>query len=120
MNWVSRILQSLVITALKSDSIDQQLQVMSQHCRQRNQWLIEALEANGLSIPSPVEDVNLWVPVSGDPQASAYELSKRGWLVRPGSQFYINGKALGLRVTTTKLSQELALQLAKDIVQARN
>ncbi|NVD08928.1 aminotransferase class I/II-fold pyridoxal phosphate-dependent enzyme [Vibrio sp. JPW-9-11-11] len=120
MNWVSRILQSLVITALKSDSIDQQLQVMSQHCRQRNQWLIEALEANGLSIPGPVEGVNLWVPVNGDPQASAYELSKRGWLVRPGNQFDIDGKALGLRVTTTKLSQELALQLAKDIALAQN
>lgn len=119
MTWVSRILQTLVITALKSDSVRHQLQEMSEQCRQKNQWLIDALEANGLSISGPIEGVNLWIPVNSDPKESAYELSKFGWLVRPGSQFNIDGNALGIRVTTTKLNQELALQLAKDIVAAR-
>ncbi|MDA0116492.1 aminotransferase class I/II-fold pyridoxal phosphate-dependent enzyme [Vibrio sp. T11.5] len=117
MNWVSRILQSLVICALTSKNVVQRLHSMSEDCRQRNQWLIEALEVHGISIVGPVEGVNLWVPVNGDPQARAYELSKRGWLVRPGGQFDIDGKAMGLRITTTKLDQELASQLAQDIAQ---
>lgn len=70
------------------------------------------------SISGPVEGVNVWIPVKNEPHQVAYELSKYGWLVRPGSQFDIDGKALGVRVTTTKLSEELASQLAKDIVSA--
>lgn len=116
MNWVSRILQSLVITALKSELVAKQLSTTRQQCQQRNQWLIKALAENGLSISEPVEGVNVWIPVKNEPQQVAYELSKYGWLVRPGSQFDIDGKALGIRVTTTKLSEELASQLAKDIV----
>lgn len=116
MNWVSRILQSLVITALQSERVRQQLHEMSHRCRQKNQWLIEALEERGVPMPRAVDGVNVWVPVNGDPQTTAYELSKKGWLVRPGSQFDIDGQALGIRITTAKMNQEHILQLANDIV----
>ncbi|PKF81437.1 transcriptional regulator PtsJ [Vibrio sp. vnigr-6D03] len=116
MTWVSRILQSMVLTALQSKSVQKQLVDTSEMCRQSRLWLIQALAKHGLSIREDIEGVNVWVPVKGDSQACAYELSKLGWLVRPGSLYDIDSQSKGLRITTVKLDKQQAQQLAKDIV----
>ncbi|MBD1557839.1 aminotransferase class I/II-fold pyridoxal phosphate-dependent enzyme [Vibrio sp. S9_S30] len=116
MTWVSRILQSLVFTALQSDTVQKQLVDTSEKCRQSRQWLIQALAKYGLTVPEDSDGVNVWVPVKGDSQACAYELSKLGWLVRPGSLYDIDSLSNGLRITTVKLDEQQAQKLAKDIV----
>ncbi|CCN70110.1 aminotransferase class I/II-fold pyridoxal phosphate-dependent enzyme [Vibrio nigripulchritudo] len=116
MTWVSRVLQAMVFTALQSETVQKQLTDTSEKCRQSRLWLIHALAKNGLSVSEDIEGVNVWVPVNGDSQGAAYELSKMGWLVRPGSLYDIDGQSKGLRITTVKLDEEQAQRLAEDIV----
>ncbi|WP_070969492.1 aminotransferase class I/II-fold pyridoxal phosphate-dependent enzyme [Vibrio sonorensis] len=115
MTWVSRVLQAMVVTALASNTVERQLKKAATECKESLHLLIDALNNRGFKLSYMTEGVNLWVPVKGEAQACAYELSKLGWLVRPGNMFDVDHQSSGLRITTVKLDKALAEQLAEDI-----
>ena len=85
MSWVSRILQSLVLTCLTSDSVRQLLSDAKHNCASRREMLKVALAQQGIATNPNTDGLNVWISVSHDCRAVAYELSKKGWLVRPGT-----------------------------------
>jgi DNA-binding transcriptional MocR family regulator len=50
-----------------------------------------------------------------DAREVAYDLAKRGWLVRHGNAFDVQRESRALRITVSKLTDKLILQLAQDI-----
>lgn len=117
MSWVSRILQSLVLTCLTSDQIQRQLGETKRLCHQNRNALIRALQEHGVDASASKDGLNLWVPVNRESQAAAYELSKLGWLVRPGEQFDIQQNSNFVRITIAKLDADTVEKLARDLAQ---
>ncbi|GAB3025273.1 aminotransferase class I/II-fold pyridoxal phosphate-dependent enzyme [Bowmanella dokdonensis] len=115
MSWVSRVLQSLVHTCLTSDTVQVHLAEVRGLCAKRRNMLIEALAGQGIHCPMTSDGLNVWVPVNGPSQAAAYELSRRGWLVRPGSAFDINQQSQAIRVSLQNLDEDKAGRFAKDL-----
>ena len=61
------------------------------------------------------DGLNVWVMVGGDSQAAAYELSRKGWLVRPGSSFDIHYASQAIRVSVQNLERDTAQKFAADV-----
>ncbi|GAA0370828.1 transcriptional regulator PtsJ [Bowmanella denitrificans] len=119
MSWVSRVLQAMVLTCLTDKSVQAKLADTKLQCARQRNFLLEALAAHGVSCPMTIDGLNVWVPVKGNSQAAAYELSRKGWLVRPGTSFDINQESQGLRVSIQNINQEIAIRFAKDLASIR-
>lgn len=115
MSWVSRILQSLVHTCLTTESFLQGLHQAKINCESRRNILIKALAKNGITSPKIVDGLNVWIPVGGNCQAAAYGLSRKGWLVRPGSSFDIYQKSQAIRVSVQNMEVATAEKFAADL-----
>lgn len=122
MSWVSRVLQSLVHRCLVSDTVAQQLAAAKVNCAQRRQALILALKDVGIDVTYSEDGLNVWVPLqrgrgysAADSQTVAYELSKKGWLVRPGRSFDIQQTSQALRVSVQKVDTDIAQRFAADL-----
>lgn len=115
MSWVSRILQSLVLTCLTQDTFKHQLALAKQDCMQRRNHILKALVAQNIAVNEHTEGLNIWVPVGAESQAVAWSLSKKGWLVRPGSTFDIDSESQAIRVSIQNLDQGNIQQFVHDI-----
>ncbi|WP_088329340.1 aminotransferase class I/II-fold pyridoxal phosphate-dependent enzyme [Lacimicrobium sp. SS2-24] len=115
MSWVSRVLQSLVYTCLTHAHFKQQREQAKKNCAYRRNLLINALTKHGIAPGPTVDGLNVWVPVGGDCHAVAFALSRKGWLVRPGSAFDISHTSGALRVSVQKMDAPTAEQFAQDI-----
>lgn len=115
MSWVSRVLQSLVHTCLTSKEVQSHLEQSRRNCALRRNMLIDALARQEIDVSNTKDGLNVWVPVTGDSQAVAYELSRKGWLVRPGSSFDIEQESHALRVSVQNLEEESARLFARDL-----
>ena len=115
MSWVSRVLQSIVYTCLSEKAFQQQLEQARQNCAHTRNHLIKALADNGIQADKTKDGLNVWVPVNGDCQAASYALSRKGWLVRPGSSFDIEQKSNALRISIQKLDEATARKFAEDM-----
>lgn len=115
MSWVSRVLQSLVFTCLTNKVFQQHLNQAKNNCAHRRIALLNALAENGLAVAEGTDGLNVWVPVGVDCQKAAYELSRKGWLVRPGIAFDIDSSSQAIRVSVQNLEKSSAQKFAKDV-----
>ncbi|WP_102795876.1 aminotransferase class I/II-fold pyridoxal phosphate-dependent enzyme [Bowmanella denitrificans] len=119
MSWVSRVLQAMVLTCLTDQAVQDKLADTKLQCARQRNFLLDALAAYGVACPMTIDGLNVWVPVTGNSQAAAYELSRKGWLVRPGTSFDINQESQGLRVSIPNLEQDIAQRFARDLANIR-
>lgn len=104
MSWVSRILQAFAYTCLTSADVQQLLHNAKEDYRELRTLAIEQLALLGVDATRSKDGLNIWIPCPTESKLMAYELSKLGWLVRPGSSFVIDTQACGVRVSMQKLT----------------
>jgi DNA-binding transcriptional MocR family regulator len=115
MTWVSHILQAIVGACLASTDVRQRLDLArSEYARRRNE-LCHALRDHGFDLPSAAEGFNVWVPLPMEAKDVAFALAKKGWLVRLGGGFHVQGDAQAIRVTASKLQDGQAQRFAEDL-----
>jgi len=120
MSWVSRVLQSFVYTCLTTKEFQQHLASARENCALRREVLLNTLKQHELSVNSVIDGLNVWLPVGKDSKAAAYELSRKGWLVRPGDSFDINQESQAIRVSVQNLEPDTAEQFAQDVAAMLN
>ncbi len=116
MSWVSRVLQSLVYTCLTTKEFQQHLQTAKDNCAHRRNLLLNALAERGIDTGMTNDGLNVWITV-GDCQAVVYQLSRKGWLVRPGSSFDIELASQAIRVSVQKIEATSAQKFAEDLAE---
>ncbi|THF65571.1 transcriptional regulator PtsJ [Pseudothauera nasutitermitis] len=114
MTWVSHILQAIVAAGLESDDVRRQMDEARDDYARRRAMLRAALLAHGIDAPAG-GGFNLWIPLPKDARDVGYALAKRGWLVRLGSAFDVQGESRALRVTVSRLEEDLARRFARDL-----
>lgn len=115
MSWVSRVLQSMVYTCLTNSDLQNQLVAAKKNCFERRTLLLTALLENGIDVSPASDGLNLWIYTQSDCEKVAWQLSRKGWLVRPGSTFDILRRSRALRVSVTNFEAVSARRFAKDI-----
>lgn len=115
IGWVSHILQSIVLRCLEDEAVRRQVCDAGADYRARHAALREALEARGIDAGPACEGLNLWITVDRDGKDIAFELAKRGWLVRSSEAFDVQATSQAIRVTTAVLDAALVERLADDI-----
>lgn len=117
MSWVSRVLQSLVYTCLTNSVFQEQLKEAKQNCFHRRNCLLMALSEHNIDVVKTTDGLNVWVPVGGDCQAAAYALSRKGWLVRPGTSFDIDNVSHALRISVQNMDEETVGKFSRDLAE---
>lgn len=115
MTWVSHILQEIVAAGLGSESVRRQVETARASYAARRDALYQALRAQAITLPHPSGGLNVWIPVARDARDIAYAMAKKGWLVRLGSAYDVQGQSQAIRITISQLEQEQAQQLAADL-----
>jgi DNA-binding transcriptional MocR family regulator len=115
MSWVSRVLQSMVYTCLTEEPFKKRLSDMKAKCTHYRDMLIHALREQEITVNEATDGLNIWIPVGDDCQTVAYELSRKGWLVRPSKMFDIQEVSRAVRVSVPNLEQESTKQFARDL-----
>lgn len=111
-NWVSHLLQDAVGTCLSSPEVTAQIAQAREDYARRRDIMTVALARQGISVATPAEGLNLWLPLPGNSQATVLALARHGWLVRGGEPFGVQGPAHGLRVTVSTIDEADAQALA--------
>ena len=112
-NWVSHLLQDVVSACLSSPEVSAQIvQARADYARRRDS-LTMALARQGISVTTPAEGLNLWLPLPANSQAAVLELARHGWLVRGGESFGVQGQAHGLRITVSSIDEAGAEAFAR-------
>jgi len=115
MTWVSHILQAIVVACLTSEEVRQQLNGAREAYASRRKELRTALLAQEIDVSPSSGGLNVWVPLPKAEKDVAYALAKRGWLVRLGSAFDVQGECQAIRVTVSKLQDGQAQRFALDL-----
>ena len=115
MTWVSHILQAIVSACLTSNDVRKRLdKTRSEYTRRRDE-LSKALQAQGIDVTPASGGFNVWVRLHQDAKDVAYALAKKGWLVRLGSAFEVQGSVEAIRVTVSTLQDGQAQRFAEDL-----
>lgn len=114
-HWVSHLLQEAAAAVLGSDRQCARIAHAGQQYQQRLHTLQSALQARGVALPAAMEGLNLWLPLPADSTPQVLALAARGWHVRAGEVFAVDGPAHGLRITTARLGPVPARRLADDV-----
>lgn len=115
--WVSHLLQDLVMTCLNDDAFMASLTESRRHYRRQHEKLIAALARCGITHLTPGDGLNFWFPLEEPSQPVALRLAHAGWLVREGETFGIRAPSHGLRLSLATLSDEEINKLASDLCQ---
>ena len=115
--WVSHLLQDLVIACLNDDAFMASLTESRRHYRRQHEKLIAALARCGITHLTPGDGLNFWFPLEEPSQPVALRLAHAGWLVREGETFGIRAPSPGLRLSLATLSDEEINKLASDLCQ---
>ncbi|EOI3547187.1 transcriptional regulator PtsJ [Cronobacter dublinensis] len=107
-NWVSHILQDMVLATLQSAELSASIQQAKEIYHSRRKVLLSALADCGIEISSRHDGLNLWVPLRGQSAPVVMQMAQRGWLVRGGEAFGLSGDCNGLRITVSDLKEESA------------
>jgi len=114
-NWVSHLLQDMVEVTMSRPEVAKQIAQARKDYALRRTSLENALREQGIPCAAGGDGLNLWIPLATDDQAVALALAHRGWLVRHGDAFAVQGPARGLRVTISSIEAEQCRQIAQDI-----
>lgn len=115
--WVSHLLQDLVLACLNDDIFMASLTESRRHYRQQHEKLIAALARYGITHLKPGDGLNFWFPLAEPSQQAALRLARAGWLVREGEVFGIATPSHGLRLSLATLSDNEIHRLASDLYQ---
>ncbi|MGK3043069.1 transcriptional regulator PtsJ [Klebsiella michiganensis] len=115
--WVSHLLQDLVIACLNDNTFMASLAETRRHYRQQHEKLIAALASRGITHLTPGDGLNFWFPLEEPSQPVALRLAHAGWLVREGETFGIRAPSHGLRLSLATLSDNEMNKLANDLYQ---
>jgi len=115
--WVSHLLQDLVIACLNDDAFMASLTESRRHYRRQHEKLIAALARCGITHLTPGDGLNFWFPLEEPSQPVALRLAHAGWLVREVETFGIRAPSHGLRLSLATLSDEEINKLASDLCQ---
>lgn len=115
--WVSHLLQDLVIACLNDDAFMASLTESRRYYRRQHEKLIAALARCGITHLTPGDGLNFWFPLEEPSQPVALRLAHAGWLVREGETFGIRAPSHGLRLSLATLSDEEINKLASDLCQ---
>jgi len=118
MTWVSHILQGVVAGCLASEQVQRQVDAARAAYAARRDALYTALRTQGIALPRPAGGLNVWIPVEHDARDIAYAMAKKGWLVRLGSAYDVQGRSRAIRITVSNLEEGQAQQLARDLAAA--
>lgn len=124
--WVSHLLQRTVAALLSDAGVRAGLDAAAAHYADRNRAFLDRLRDAGLASPS-VDGLNIWVDLGVPSDAAAVELRRRGWIVRSGGMFRLNGAGTPgttgdgavdthLRLTVHELSDADMDRLVADLV----
>ena len=115
MTWVSHILQAIANAGLTSQDVRNRLNEARNDYTHRRNALCIALQALGINVASASDGLNVWVPLAKDAKDVAYALAQKGWLVRLGKAFEVQGQTQAIRVTISKLDSDQAQCFASDL-----
>lgn len=115
MTWVSHILQTIILRCLTSEATRGTVKEVGQRYGRNRQKLRELLNSEGIDSFKASDGFNVWISISGDPKDLALELAKRGWLVRVGSAYTVTESPNAIRVTVSRLTDDLAKAFVKDL-----
>jgi DNA-binding transcriptional MocR family regulator len=115
MTWVSHILQAIVASCLAYAGIRQQIDAAREEYAKNRKEMRTALEAQRINLPPASGGFNVWISLPRDEKGVAYALAKKGWLVRLGSAFDVQGQSQAIRVTVSKLREGQAQRFAQDL-----
>lgn len=115
--WVSHLLQDLVLACLNDNTFMTSLAESRRHYRQQHEKLIAALARCGITHLTPGDGLNFWFPLQEPSQQAALRLAHAGWLVRGGETFGIRAPSHGLRLSIATLSDDEINKLANDLCQ---
>ena len=114
VNWVSHLLQATA-AGLLADPATPLLLARARAAYARRAARLEAeLRRHGIASARPANGLNVWVPLALDEHPVVEQLGRRGWQVRPGSAYAVEGalRQPALRVTTSTLSARDAKRFA--------
>jgi len=115
VRWVSHVLQELALALWSDPSSGRRLAQAADVYSARRRALLDALGRAGVAADSR-SGFNVWIPVREETSA-VQQLAACGWAVAAGERFRIrSGPAI--RVTTSALPINRAMQLAADIAAA--
>jgi len=109
------ILQALVSACLTSKDVRKRLDKTRSEYARRREELSTALQAQGIDVLPVSGGFNVRVPLPQDAKDVAYALAKKGWLVRLGSTFEVQGSVEAIRVTVSTLQDGQAQRFAVDL-----
>lgn len=117
--WVSHLLQRLTHALLTDDATRERIQSAAEHYAQRNAAFAARLIDHGIHAERG-DGLNLWVRLATPAHAVAEQLTRRGWLARPGDEFILDDDdaAFHLRLTVHDLPDADADRLASDLASA--
>lgn len=118
--WVSHFLQDAIEFTLSRAGTAQLIQRASSDYLRRRSDLEHALRQCGITAWEGGDGLNLWLPLEGDEHAAAKAMEEKGWLLRRGAIFSVDGKMAGLRITLSTLDTDMAQALARDLQQSLN
>ncbi|WP_142502364.1 transcriptional regulator PtsJ [Klebsiella sp. 2680] len=115
--WVSHLLQDLVLACLNDEIFMASLATSRRHYRQQHEKLIAALVKCGITHLTPGDGLNFWFPLEKPSQQAALRLAHAGWRVREGEAFGIGTPSHGLRLSLATLNDDEIHKLANDLYQ---
>lgn len=115
MTWVSHLLQDLVGLCLTTPAVAARIGTAKAAYAARRIELHTALQAQGIAATVAADGFNLWLPLQQDARDVAHKLARRGWLVRTGDSFDVQGRAQALRVTVSTMEDGQATSFAADL-----
>ncbi len=102
-NWVSHILQDMAGGHLRSADFPASIQAARGRYHQQRQLLVDALQRHGIALAEQHDGLNVWIPLAQHSAPIVMQMAQRGWLVRGGEGFMLEGNRSGLRITISDL-----------------
>jgi DNA-binding transcriptional MocR family regulator len=114
VNWVSHLLQATAAALLADPATTARAAEARAAYAERASRLRAELRRVGIDTPGAADGWNVWVPLPGDETFVVDEMARRGWQVRPGSAYTVDGAetAPALRVTTSTMPARDAKRFA--------
>jgi DNA-binding transcriptional MocR family regulator len=113
--WVSHILQRLVVALWEDGAVQDRLEQARATYRTRRRELVACLAHEGIEV-SAETGLNVWVPVP-DEAAAVRELLSHGWAVSAGAPFRLQAPP-AIRITASTLEPDESRRLAADVAAA--
>jgi DNA-binding transcriptional MocR family regulator len=116
MNWVSKILQTIVLNCFRSPNVRARVQEASTLYAARRAHLVHAMKAAGIESEVWASDgLNVWLSLPGADVDIAAALAERGWRVRLGSTYSVDEDVNGIRITISSMTAEIANRFVRDL-----